>query len=121
MIKYMSKTIQERHFIRINKQKARNIVGGEQLGVGYRRRVGGGVRGGGRSSLVNIDAVMISKCMVGVESYHTPRNVGPIRINKADSLGQGYGKRTMAEKYFPDSIIYIYIYMYIWHYDKVLK
>ena len=32
--------------------------------------------------------------MVGIESYHTPRNVGTIGINKADSLGQGCGKRT---------------------------
>ena len=31
--------------------------------------------------------------MVGIESYHTPRNVGTISINKADSLGQGCGKR----------------------------
>ena len=32
--------------------------------------------------------------MVGIESYHTPRHVGAIRINKADSLSQGCGKGT---------------------------
>ena len=47
----------------------------------------------GRNSLVNITAMIISQCMVGIESYHTPRNVGTIGINKADSLGQGCGKR----------------------------
>ena len=30
--------------------------------------------------------------MVGIESYHTPRNVGKVKINKAASLGQGCGK-----------------------------
>ena len=48
----------------------------------------------GRNSLVNTEAMIISQCMVGIESYHTPRNVGTIWINKADSLGQGCGKRT---------------------------
>ena len=43
--------------------------------------------------------------MVGIESYHTPRNVGAIRINKADSLGQGCGKRARG------TVCYIYIHI----------